>query len=52
MKERKSFLNTEPLNTEHLKNRLIAIPNRKCLTYIVKQSACKELTYMNFTPIS
>ena len=52
MKGRGSFLNAEPLNTEHSKclsfdlealDRLIAIPNRNCLTHVVKQSACKEL---------
>ncbi len=37
------LLNTEPLNTEHSKPLLIAIPNRNCLTHLVKQSACKEL---------
>ncbi len=37
------LLNTEPLNTEHSKRLLIAIPNRNCLTHLVKQSACKEL---------
>jgi len=30
-------------NTGHSKNLLIAIPNRNCLTHLVKQSACKEL---------
>ena len=37
------LLNTEPLNTEHSNRVLIAIPNRNCLTHLVKQSACKEL---------
>ena len=31
------------LNTEHLKDLLIAIPNRNCLTHLVKHSACKGL---------
>ncbi len=37
------LLNSEPLNTEHSKCLLIPIPNRNCLTHLVKQSACKEL---------
>ena len=40
---RLSFLNSEPLNTEHSKRLLIAIPNRNCSTHLVKQSGCKEL---------
>jgi len=32
-----------PLNAEHSKHLLIEIPNQNCLTYSVKQSACKEL---------
>ena len=40
---RLSFLNSEPLNTEHSKRLLIAIPNRNCSTHLVKQSGRKEL---------
>jgi hypothetical protein len=32
-----------PLNPEHSKRLLIAIPNQNCLTHLVKQSTCKEL---------
>ena len=32
-----------PLNAEHSKRLLVAIPNRNCLTHLAKQSACKEL---------
>ncbi len=38
-----TLLNTEPLNTEHSKHLLIAIPNRNCLIHLGKDSACKEL---------
>ena len=37
------FLNSEPLNTEHTKRLLIATYNWKCLTHLVKQSACNQI---------
>ncbi len=46
------LLNTEPLNTEHSKHLLIPIPNRNCLTHLVKQSACKEVSSFNQKKLS